>query len=352
MSLPTTDRTGRGKPPYTCIFLSVPLVLFLALVLIKVAREVYPRICVNSALVQITKKEFARAGGGDSRVAGSNPSRLTGALADCYSSTEIDLHDHTAVFVRERVGLSGDEEQDIRVLRSWIEDHRWDLWAHVELARQLLRVGDRTGALTVYGKIHFARPLRSLGLNALASGELQQAFDYLSMARDLEPGDPDIQESWRQAQRDYAQALYREGWKARERGQIELATSYLSMALEVQPTFTDARFTLGEIQYHLGDPDAEASYLMAAETCDEPTQCALVQSRLGDLSLSSGDIQDAVLHFESALQACPECWQAMVGMGRVGLAIGDNSAAIEWALRALEVSPENEWAITILRESE
>jgi tetratricopeptide (TPR) repeat protein len=261
------------------------------------------------------------------------------------------VYDHTAEFLPVRANMIGDAQQGTKILQDWTELHPSDFLARVELAGLLGQKGDRTKSLAIYRELNFGWALYQMGYNAMAHKQLRQAFEYLSMAVDLEPELVEARQALSEAQQDYALSLYRLGSNAREHGQIENAIEYLYMAVEVKPTFTEARFTLAEIQYDLGSPEAENNYLIAAETCVAPELCADIQSRLGDLKSSEGDLDGAFSYYRLALQIWPDHWSAMIGIGQLYLRQGDKPEAIRWAFQALAVSPGNKWALRLLDES-
>ncbi len=179
----------------------------------------------------------------------------------------------------------------------------------------------------------FARAYAALALTYAAdyrnqwasdgAAALERAFDLARTAREI---NPDLRETyWVLAfvhleRREHAQAL-----------------RYLETAVELYPSFADAYALMGGIKTYIGRP-AECVPLLRTAMRLNPEASHLYFLILGRAYFALGDVEQARVNLEQALQRNPVNLEAHVYMAALQVAAGDRAAAAWKAeeIRALQ----------------
>jgi tetratricopeptide (TPR) repeat protein len=170
----------------------------------------------------------------------------------------------------------------------------------------------------------FARAYAALALTYAAdyrnqwtrdgAAALERAFELARTARDI---NPDMRESY------WVLAFVHH-----ERGQHRQALEYLETAVRLYPSFADAYALMGGINTYIGQP-ANALPLLRTAMRLNPDAGYLYFLILGRAYFALGDIEQARLNLEYALQRNPANLEARVYLAALQVAAG-NRAAAEW----------------------
>jgi protein O-GlcNAc transferase len=105
---------------------------------------------------------------------------------------------------------------------------------------------------------------------------------------------------------DYAEAYYTLGTVYKQAGDLPKAASALRKAIELQPDFAGAHTTLASVLNQQGDAQAAAAERkLGAELTQEKMtrQSATFATSSGTKLMNAGDLDGAILQFESAIKA-------------------------------------------------
>jgi TolB-like protein/Tfp pilus assembly protein PilF len=141
---------------------------------------------------------------------------------------------------------------------------------------------------------------------------LERAFELARTAREI---NPDIRETY------WVLAFVH-----LERRQPEQALRHLETAVQLYPSFADAYALMGGIKTYMGRP-ADAVPLMRTAMRLNPEAGSLYFLILGRAYLALGDLEQARVNLEHALQRNPEDLEANIYMAALHLAAGDKGAA-------------------------
>jgi adenylate cyclase len=187
--------------------------------------------------------------------------------------------------------------------------------AENETARELFR-----RAIALDGS--FARAYAALALTYAADyrnhwtvdghAALERAFELARSAHEM---NPDIRETY------FALAFVH--LERREHAQV---LRYLETAVQLYPSFADAYAFMGGVKTYLGRP-AEAVPLVRTAMRLNPEGSYLYFLILGRAYLALGDLEQARVNLEHALQRNPEDLETNIYMAVLHLAAGDKGAA-------------------------
>lgn len=113
---------------------------------------------------------------------------------------------------------------------------------------------------------------------------------------------------------EYVDAVSNLGMAYESLGQLELAAQHFRQALEMSPQHADARLKYAALVQRRGD-HAEAARLCAEQLGEQPS--AELHVRMGNLLLAGAKSQEAIHHYERALQLDPQLSSALFNLGNV-----------------------------------
>jgi len=189
-------------------------------------------------------------------------------------------------------------------------------------------------------------------IDLYGAGELGKAAGVVEMLRQLKPDDPDIlYMAYRiySAQTDeamlglamsapgsarmhqvQAHQLARQGVKAD-------AIAHYREALKIDPHLPGAHFELAEMLAAVPDEEGslkEYQAALAADAYDAKSEC-----RLGESALRASDTQTAAKHFSRALQLRPNDIDALLGLAKALIVMGQPEKAQPLLEQAVKVEP-------------
>jgi CubicO group peptidase (beta-lactamase class C family) len=114
-----------------------------------------------------------------------------------------------------------------------------------------------------------------------------------------------------------------------------------------------SQYVSEDIAMHAGIPAAIDEYLRFKDDTSDfivPDFDYLVNAGIG--VAGRGDLDDAILIFNTTLSEFPECWQAYDELAEVYIKKGDNQKAIECYKKSLKINPDNNRAKDKIKELE
>ncbi|MBK9656933.1 MAG: tetratricopeptide repeat protein, partial [Rhodanobacteraceae bacterium] len=139
--------------------------------------------------------------------------------------------------------------------------------------------------------------------------------------------------------------MARRGASARKGDALERAAIF-KRAIDAAPSEPGYLVNYGLLLAQRGDSLRAAEFLERAAAVDRLWSRGHAQ--LGELALSSGQIESAEQRFRTALRADPGDAQAHIGLAQVLLVRGDNDQALAHAQAGIEKLPEDSRAQTVL----
>ena len=219
-------------------------------------------------------------------------------------------------------------------LRGIVAKNPKDSVAQMLIGVLLTEEKDYEGARAAYETILKSNPKFVPALNNAAYlyserlGDLERAFKYASLARDLEAYDPATADTF--------------GWVLYHRREYRWAASLLAESASKLPDEAEVRHHLGMAYYQMGQEDAAGRELKRALALSGDFEGrAEVERRLAVLALPAGTTNAATIAaLEKRTVEQPEDVVAWTRLGRAHLATGNNEqAATAWEA-ALRANPE------------
>ncbi|MEZ5313264.1 MAG: tetratricopeptide repeat protein [Thermoanaerobaculia bacterium] len=138
-------------------------------------------------------------------------------------------------------------------------------------------------------------------------------------------------------------------WRSERRGATLVATAAITVVWSIPhlapfpPRRDLVEFNLGRLAEERGDRAAATAHYERALAADPRNLLALLN--LGTLAARSGDLATALPRFETAVAVAPDSDDAWANLGATCLAGGDLDGARRALNRALELNPENRFAL-------
>lgn len=283
---------------------------------------------------------------------------------------------------------AGDESGAVRVLEDLVAAQPGLAMAHNDLGMLLARRGDNEGACRHYeaaanlepenvgfqknladlyyagmgrveeGLAHFAKVLELaprdietlliVGHICVSLEQFEDARHFYQRILDEDPGHADARRFLDAVDRRLAepsppadpQELYAEAQECVGRDDTERAIILLEAALAADPGFATAANDLGVLTYQQGDKAAaESHYREAVALAPENT---IFSKNLADfLAVEKGEIEEALKIYVRILETEPRDVEALMGTGRICMAIEHHADAEHFFNRVLEVEPWN-----------
>lgn len=171
-----------------------------------------------------------------------------------------------------------------------------------------------------------AQSIRELGEAYLAEGNYTMALRELRRAKEINPDDPFLHNSL--------------GLTYMARGRHETALSHFKEAVALNPDYSPARNNLGSAYIALEQWDKA---IECFETVKEDLLYATpyyAASNLGYIYYRKGQLETARFHYREALEMRRRFPRALHGLGLVALAAGNTDEAIGHFEQAIEELPE------------
>ena len=212
-----------------------------------------------------------------------------------------------------------------------------DLNTMLEQARSTLKDGDMSRALELYQEIYRNAPVSPTVVHYIASiherrAEWDKAANMLKRLALLQPTG------------DVCVRLARVSLKMKEFAKAgEYAARALSATGYNSPTAAEALAIMGDAAFKSGKADEAETHYRSALAIASNHERAL--TGMGTVELSRQSYPAALPMFEQVLVKNPGHARATLGRGLCAVGQGKKTEAAGWLVRALELDPENSWAL-------
>jgi len=232
-------------------------------------------------------------------------------------------------------------------------------------ARQYHQAGEYQQAEILYQKVLEQVPehpntLCLLGTLYHRLGQYQTAHEYLQHAVAVQPDNPyfyynlglihyelhdldQARQAFQQALQykgDFAEAYDQQGRILKQAGQLEQAAEKYRLAIHAKPDFAAAHNNLGIIMKDLKRfADAARCYRQALQ--HKPESMAEIHNNLGFALLAQQQTDDAIHHFQAALELRPTYFNACYSLALALQGEERFDEALHYYLKALEINPDH-----------
>jgi Flp pilus assembly protein TadD len=215
-------------------------------------------------------------------------------------------------------------------------------------------LGHTEKALEQYKKVLASDPgdteaLMIAGHLSVGVNRLDQARQFYARLLEIEPWHSDIRDNLEKidtkARKNIssksAEEYYRSGLDMAQAGDRAGAIELLQHAVEKEPHHALAHNDLGVLYYQTGDKEKALRHYEQAAALDPGDP--VFQKNLGDFHyIERGDIQAALERYVRVLNMYPEDVEALMNIGHICMALGQNEDARVFFNRILELDPFND----------
>jgi tetratricopeptide (TPR) repeat protein len=120
---------------------------------------------------------------------------------------------------------------------------------------------------------------------------------------------------------------------------LGLALEHANKAVELAPNLAQARFTRAGV--HMEAQRFEEAYTDLKLATSLDASSGEILGRLGEVSVRTGRLREAVGYFESAAQRMPDSLPAQASLARIYFRVGEQQKALAAFARALKLAPNH-----------
>jgi arylsulfatase A-like enzyme/Tfp pilus assembly protein PilF len=243
-------------------------------------------------------------------------------------------------------GQMGDAESELATLRLIGKMEPESLWVYYrKMAESYRSRGDDTRRREALSKA-----VDSIRATELKTGSLLPIDIFILSQLYLDLGDTEkaVQElqNGKTKHPDYVAFAFQMGSIAQESGQLKDAVRHYEEALRMEPGLSDARINLSNTLGMMGQFERANAMLEDLHGHQAPTAQTLYNMGVNYAQMKR--YAEAEGKFRQALELDPRNVPALSGMARLSLMARKPAQAREWARRALEVDPSDEFSKTVL----